>query len=77
MITTLHTLHMSQSYSKFQFSRGIPEACAQSECDYFVGINPSSSDKNLLEITLEGRARGWVAVGFSKTPSMVCRDQFA
>ena len=59
-----------QSYVKFQFSRGFPEGCPQPECDYFVGINPSS-DGNLLEFTLEGNARGWVAVGFSKTPSMV------
>lgn len=63
--------YTAQSYTKFQFSHGIPEGCAQAECDYFVGINPSS-DENLLEFTLEGNAKGWVAIGFSKTPSMVC-----
>ena len=59
-----------QSSSKFQYTRGIPEGCQQSQCDYFVGINPSTN-KNLIDITLEGRSEGWVAVGFSKTPNMV------
>ena len=66
-----HRTHTAQSNTKFQFSRGIPEGCVQSECDYFVGINPNMMNENLLEFTLEGNARGWLAVGFSKTPSMV------
>ena len=71
LLHSSHSLHCcTQSSTTFQFTRGIPEGCNPSECDYFIGINPSKN-KNLLDITLEGNAKGWIAVGFTKTPSMV------
>lgn len=48
-----------------------PPDCAPSECDIFVGIDTNAGDSNYLDIYLEGEADGWVAVGFSSTPSMV------
>ena len=55
----------------YRLSHGIPHGCVQSTCDFFVGINDNSIDKNTLDFTLEGKAKGWIAVGFSKTPNMV------
>ena len=40
-------------------------------CDVFVGINGNSKDSSMLDFTLEANAKGWVAIGFSKTPNMV------
>ena len=53
--------------------KGIPEGCEQSaiKCNFFLGINTNSENSSYLDFTLEGNAKGWVAVGFSKTPSMV------
>lgn len=48
-----------------------PKDCVQPLCDFFLGINDNSADKNVLDFTLEGKAKGWVAVAFSKTPNMV------
>ena len=52
---------------------GFPKGCGQSnsKCDYFLGINTNSKDSTLLDVTLVGKANGWVAVGFSQTPDMV------
>lgn len=41
------------------------------ECDVFVGVDTNAGDSNYLDIYLEGEADGWVAVGFSTTPTMV------
>lgn len=50
----------------------IPASCERaSECDVYVEITANSSDTRYLDIYLEGVADGWVAVGFSKTASMV------
>ena len=48
-----------------------PPDCAPSECDVFVGIDTNAGDSSYLDIYLEGQADGWVAVGFSSSPSMV------
>ena len=48
-----------------------PPDCVPSECDVFVGIDTNSGNSDFLDIYLEGKADGWVAVGFSATSSMV------
>ena len=48
-----------------------PPDCVVSECDIFVAIDTNAGDPNFLDIYLEGTAEGWVAVGFTDTPSMV------
>jgi hypothetical protein len=57
-------------------SIGSPKGCNHSNsttgCDFFLGINTNSENSSYLDFTLEGKAKGWVAVGFSKTPNMVC-----
>ena len=61
-----------QSSSKtFRLSQRIPQNCVQSSCDFFVGISDDMNDSGVLHFTLEGKAKGWIAVGFSKTPNMV------
>ena len=70
------TLYCTQSsLTSYQWSRGVPEGCTNSGsshiCDIFVGINSNSKDNNMLDFTLEANAKGWVAIGFSKTPNMV------
>lgn len=59
--------------TKYRLTRAFPSGCEHSrkKCDYFLGINTNSGDNSLLEFTLEAKANGWVAVGFSKTPNMV------
>ena len=41
---------------------------------YFFGARVNPSDSNFLDITLEAETTGWVAVGFSQTPTMVSCD---
>lgn len=63
-----------QETSSYRISVSIPKGCEKksiSKCDYFLGINMNSEDSSYVDFTLEGKAKGWVAVGFSDTPSMV------
>lgn len=50
-----------------------PSECELSmgNCQVFVGVDTNAGDSNYLDIYLEGEADGWVAVGFSATPTMV------
>ena len=48
-----------------------PPDCFISKCDIFVAIDTNAGDPAFLDIYLEGTAQGWVAVGFTDTPSMV------
>ena len=48
-----------------------PSGCDPDSCEYFVGIDTNQNDSNFLDFYLVGKARGWVAVGFSKTANMV------
>ena len=68
MLTSSQTLLL-----KYRLSLSYPKDCDRSTggCDFFLGINTNSLNSNYLDFTLEGKAKGWVAVGFSKTPSMV------
>ena len=50
----------------------MPQGCIQSECNYFMGISDNIKNKDMLDFTLQGKAKGWVAVGFSETANMVC-----
>ena len=64
----------SQEGSKYRISIGTPRGCEKisiHKCDYFLGINTNGEDSDYLDFTLEGRAKGWIAVGFSETPTMV------
>ena len=63
-----------QETSNYRISVGIPKGCEKksiSKCDYFLGINTNSENSFFVDFTLEANAKGWVAVGFSDTPSMV------
>ena len=63
---------IQSSITSYHWSQGIPGGCSDSHtCDIFVGINSNSQDSNMLDFTLEANAKGWVAIGFSKTPNMV------
>ena len=61
-----------------------PEDCSASKCKTFVGMERNGGNKEYLNFYLEGEASAWVAVGFSKTESMVraectmqlCSDPF-
>ena len=67
-------IHPTQyNVSTYRWSQGVPNGCSQHKhtCDVFVGINSNGKDSNVLDFTLEGKAKGWVAIGFSKTPNMV------
>ncbi len=48
-----------------------PAGCEVADCSVFVGIDTNVADPRFLDIYLEGNARGWVAVGFTDSPSMV------
>ena len=55
----------------FRLTLTQPEGCARESCTVFVGINTSTTDEGYLDITLEGAASGYVAVGFSDSANMV------
>ena len=48
-----------------------PADCALPNCNAFIGIDTNTGDPSLLDITMQGLAGGWLAIGFSPTPSMV------
>ena len=62
-----------QQASKYRISVAVPSGCEKnvSKCTYFIGINTNSENSSYIDFTLEGSAKGWVAVGFSDTASMV------
>ena len=57
----------------FSMTLKIPEGCQQEDCDYFLGLKQDEKDSNLLHFVLEGKSNGWLAIGFSHSPSMVCK----
>lgn len=68
---TSHTIQANHTSFPYRLTHRIPNGCGQSQCDYFVGINNNPDYENLLDFTLEGNTKGWVAIGFSTTPNMV------
>lgn len=48
-----------------------PQGCVRPLCDFFLGINDNKHDSSVLDFTLEGKAKAWVAVAFSKNKKMV------
>ena len=75
MHNTIHIfICFSQTLSlEYRLSLSNPKDCDRSagKCDFFLGINTNSENSDYLDFTLEGSAKGWVAVGFSKTSNMV------
>lgn len=73
LVTSCYIILLFQSNSsKYRLTVGFPKGCGQqSKCDYFLGINTNSKNTDLLDLTLVGKASGWVAVGLSKTADMV------
>lgn len=67
------SVSLQKEYKQYRLTRAFPEGCKNSNknCDYFLGIDTNSGNSSLLDFTLEAKAEGWVAVGFSKTPNMV------
>ena len=51
-----------------------PAGCEPSQCEIFIGIDTNTGNNSFLDIYMEGEARGWIAVGFSDTRSMVSHD---
>ena len=51
-----------------------PPGCIVSNCTSFVGIDINTGNDGVLDIYMEGQALGWVAVGFTETPDMVCKN---
>ena len=48
-----------------------PPNCLLDECNVFVGIDTNKGNSEYLDITMQGVAGGWLAVGFSFTANMV------
>ena len=48
-----------------------PANCLLDECNVFVGIDTNNGSSEYLDITMQGVAGGWLAVGFSFTANMV------
>lgn len=67
-------LSAQNNYPEYRLSLGLPEGCEKTtdtKCEVFLGINSNSDDDSFIDFSLEGKAKGWVAVGFSKTADMV------
>ena len=52
-----------------------PEECDPSACNTFIGIDTNQGNSDYMDIYMEGATEGWIAVGFTKTPNMVCPFQ--
>ena len=48
-----------------------PPNCLLDECNVFVGIDTNVGSPAYLDITMQGLANGWLAVGFTTTQNMV------
>ena len=48
-----------------------PSNCLLDECRVFVGIDSNAGSSDYLDITMQGVAGGWLAVGFTFTQNMV------
>ena len=70
----LSNISPMQQDTAYRLTHRVPWWCDQEVCDYFVGISSDSADKNRLDFTLEGKAEGWLAIGFTKSPDVVCLD---
>ena len=53
------------------FYRMPPGCDPPTDCMYYVGMEVNASDSAYLDVYLTASVAGWVAVGFSLTPSMV------
>ena len=52
--------------------RRISDNCVpNTTCTYFVGLVVNANDSDYLDFYLSGAATGWVAIGFSPSPSAV------
>jgi hypothetical protein len=58
--------------SAYDLRYRIPSGCdPTTNCTYFVGLEVNANDSSFLDVFLTAPVAGWVAVGFSPTPSMV------
>lgn len=48
-----------------------PNNCQLDQCNVFVGIDTNVDNPMFLDITMQGVAQGWIAVGFSESQDMV------
>ena len=51
-----------------------PVNCDPNNCTYFMGIDTNEGNPFYLDVYLTAEIDGWVAVGFSESPDMVCSD---
>ena len=49
-----------------------PSGCEPSACDRFFGVQVNADNDSYLDFYMEGNAQGWLALGFTLTPNMVC-----
>ena len=49
-----------------------PVNCDPDNCTYFLGIDTNEGNPLFLDFYLTAETEGWVAVGFSLSPNMVC-----
>jgi hypothetical protein len=64
----------TRNASEYRLHYHQPHGCHPEDCDYFVGIDTNEGDPSFLDFYLVGKAKGWVAVGFSKTANMFKTD---
>ena len=61
-----------QGHEEYRLIFRNPAHCVNAyDCDIYIGIDTNSGDPNFLDIYMEGRTSGWLAVGFSDSISMV------
>jgi hypothetical protein len=63
--------------SAYDLRYRLPTGCdPTTDCTYFVGLEVNANDSSYLDVFLTAPVAGWVAVGFSSTPSMPDSDVF-
>ena len=63
---------ITQLSSEYRLINALPAGCDPSNCDYYLGIRTNDEDPEFLDFMMVGKAQGWIAIGFSLKPDMVC-----
>ena len=49
----------------------IPTGCERSQCSFYVAIRVSDEHQEFLDFKVQGRASGYIAIGFGKQKSQM------
>ncbi len=66
-----NTLPPIKTLDEFRLHFQSPPDCDIDDCSVYVAIDTNRGNDSWLDIYMEGKAEGWMGVGFTHTPDMV------